>query len=109
MKHYIILRKKEKIKQILYYKNIRSMIQLYFRVFQNIWNRRDYMKLLFFPITLALKIVESLLKLTGKLIVVLLGFVFTIIGIILSLTIIGAIIGIPMIILGLTMIIKGVF
>lgn len=67
------------------------------------------MKLLFFPITLALNIVESLLKITGKLIVVLLGFIFTSIGIMLSVTIIGAIIGIPMLILGVTMIIKGIF
>ena len=67
------------------------------------------MKLLLFPFILAFQIVESLLRITGKLIVVLLGFVFTILGIILSLTIIGAIIGIPMTVLGVIMIIKGIF
>lgn len=67
------------------------------------------MKLLFFPFTLAIKIVESMLRLTGKLIVVGLGFILAAAGIMLTMTIIGAIIGIPLIILGITMIIKGIF
>ncbi|MDR7870737.1 MAG: hypothetical protein RIN55_07770 [Tissierellaceae bacterium] len=67
------------------------------------------MKILFFPFTIALKIVESILKITGKLVAVGFGFILTAIGILLSLTIIGAIIGIPLIIIGVTMIIKGIF
>ncbi|NLY46695.1 MAG: hypothetical protein GX053_12040 [Tissierella sp.] len=49
------------------------------------------------------------MRITGKLIAVGLGCIFTAVGILLSITIIGAIIGIPLIILGVTMIIRGLF
>lgn len=67
------------------------------------------MKLLLFPFKLAMFIVESVFRLTGKLITIALGFTISAIGVILSLTIVGAIIGIPLLILGVLMIIKGIF
>ncbi len=67
------------------------------------------LKVLFWPFTAFWKLVGSIMNLTGRLIAVILGFSFLIIGIILSFSIIGAIIGIPLVILGFTMIIRGFF
>lgn len=67
------------------------------------------MKILLLPFTIAWKLVESIIKITGRLVAIMLGCVITTIGILLSLTIIGAILGIPMTILGITMIIRGFF
>ncbi|NLN49794.1 MAG: hypothetical protein GX154_12075 [Clostridiales bacterium] len=67
------------------------------------------MKILLFPFILSWKIAAYMLKLTGKLLVVILGFIVLALGILLSLTIVGAIVGIPMIIIGFAMIIKGIF
>ena len=67
------------------------------------------LKVLFWPFTAFWKLVGSIMNLTGRLIAVILGFSFLIIGVILSFSIIGAIIGIPLVILGFTMIIRGFF
>lgn len=67
------------------------------------------MRFLFFPFIALGKLVESIIKMTGRLVAVILGLAFLVIGFILSLTIIGAILGVPLIILGLTMIIRGFF
>jgi len=67
------------------------------------------LKVLFWPFSAFWKLVGSIMNLTGRLISVILGFSFLIIGIILSFSIIGAIIGIPLVILGFTMIIRGFF
>lgn len=67
------------------------------------------MKFLFFPFIVLGKLVECIMKMTGILLAVILGFVFLIVGILLSVTIIGAIIGIPLAILGFMMIIRGFF
>lgn len=67
------------------------------------------MRILFLPFRILCKLVESIIKITGRLVAIILGFAFTILGIILSLTLIGAFIGIPMAILGLIMIIRGFF
>lgn len=63
------------------------------------------MKLLMLP----LKIVEYIIKFTGRIMAVILGLVFLAVGIALSLTIIGAIIGVPLAIIGFLMIIRGFF
>lgn len=60
------------------------------------------MRLLLWP-------VEFILKLVGKLLAVIIGLVFSIVGIALCFTIIGAIIGVPFIIFGVLLMIKGIF
>ncbi|CAK7066025.1 hypothetical protein KQI38_11085 [Tissierella carlieri] len=67
------------------------------------------MKFLFFPFIALGKLVEGIMKMTGRLVAIMLGFAFLILGIVLSLTFIGAILGIPLAILGFTMIIRGLF
>lgn len=61
-------------------------------------------KLIFLPLTIVWTLAMAIIKLTGKLVALILGFLITIIGIVLSLTIIGAIVGIPMILIGIAMI-----
>lgn len=65
------------------------------------------MKILLFPIILALKILEFIFKLTGRLISMCRGLVLLIVGFFLCLTIIGAILGVPLLVLGFGLIIKG--
>lgn len=64
------------------------------------------MKILLFPIILALKILEFIFKLTGRLISMCIGLVLLIVGFFLCLTIIGAILGVPSLVLGFGLIIK---
>ncbi|MBN1572288.1 MAG: hypothetical protein JW984_03735 [Deltaproteobacteria bacterium] len=51
----------------------------------------------------------AITKLTGRLVAVILGLVFMIVGVILSATMVGAIIGIPLLIFGVLLIIRGFF
>jgi hypothetical protein len=55
------------------------------------------------------QLVRTILELTGRLVGVVLGFVFVVLGIVLSLTVIGAILGIPLAGLGVLLIIRGLF
>lgn len=63
------------------------------------------MKLLMLPF----KLVEYILKFTGRIMAVILGLLFLAIGIALSITIIGAVLGVPLAIIGFLMIIRGFF
>lgn len=60
------------------------------------------MRWLFWP-------VEAILKLTGRLVAVILGLVLLIVGVVLCFTVIGAIIGIPLVVFGSALILRGLF
>ncbi len=53
--------------------------------------------------------VTGILRLTGRLVIVVLGLVLMVVGVVVSLTIIGAILGVPLFILGLLMVFRGLF
>ena len=55
------------------------------------------------------KLVILIIELTGRLVAAILGFVFLLVGVILTLTVIGAILGIPMAIFGVLLIIRSLF
>lgn len=55
------------------------------------------------------QLVSGIVLLVGRLLAVVIGGVFMIVGIIISLTIIGALIGIPLFILGLLLVLRGLF
>jgi hypothetical protein len=55
------------------------------------------------------RLVELILAATGRLVAVLLGLVFLIVGVILTVTVVGAIVGIPFIIFGLLLTLRGLF
>jgi len=55
------------------------------------------------------KLVSGIVEFTGRVVAVVLGLVFMIVGIILSLTVIGAFIGVPMAVTGLLLTLRGLF
>jgi hypothetical protein len=55
------------------------------------------------------RLVELILKMTGRLVAAILGLVLMIVGGVLCATVIGAIAGIPLCIFGFTMMIRGFF
>lgn len=55
------------------------------------------------------KLVFGIVAATGRLIAVILGLVFLIVGIVLTVTVVGAIVGIPFIIFGLLLMVRGLF
>jgi len=55
------------------------------------------------------KLVAGIVTATGRLVAVILGLVFLIVGVVLTVTVVGAIIGIPFIIFGLFLLVRGLF
>jgi hypothetical protein len=53
--------------------------------------------------------VTSILKLTGRLVAVILGLVLMVVGVVVSLTVVGLIIGVPLFIIGLLLVFRGFF
>ena len=61
------------------------------------------------PFVALWRLVTWILAMTGRLVAILLGIVFMIVGVIATLTVIGAIIGVPMFLFGVLLIFRGVF
>jgi hypothetical protein len=55
------------------------------------------------------KLVIGIVAATGRLVAVILGLVFLIVGVVLTVTVVGAIVGIPFIIFGLLLMVRGLF
>jgi hypothetical protein len=55
------------------------------------------------------KLIEGIVLATGRLVAVILGLVFLIVGVVLTVTVVGAIVGIPFIIFGLLLMVRGLF
>lgn len=65
--------------------------------------------ILFMPFVWVWQLVTWILGLTGRLLAVLLGFVFLVVGFLVTLTVLGAIVGIPMLIVGFALVVRGLF
>ena len=61
------------------------------------------------PFAAIWNLVAWIVNLTGRLVAVILGLVFLIVGAILTITVIGAILGIPMILFGLLLVVRGLW
>jgi hypothetical protein len=61
------------------------------------------------PFAALWQLIATIVGMTGRFVAMVLGLVFIIVGIIVSLTVIGAIVGIPMAIIGLLLFLKGIF
>ena len=61
------------------------------------------------PFAAIWNLVAWIVGLTGRMIAVVLGLVFLIVGALLTITVVGAILGIPMIIFGLLLVIRGLW
>jgi hypothetical protein len=55
------------------------------------------------------KLIAGLVAATGRLVAVLLGLAFLIIGVVLTATVVGAVVGIPFILLGFLLALRGLF
>jgi hypothetical protein len=55
------------------------------------------------------KLVVGIVAGTGRLVAVILGLVFLIVGVVLTVTVVGAIVGVPFIIFGLLLMVRGLF
>jgi hypothetical protein len=64
---------------------------------------------LLWPVLAPVRLVGFLLKMVGRLVLIVVGFLVMIAGVIVSFTVIGACIGIPMILLGVFLVIRGLF
>lgn len=65
--------------------------------------------IIFWPFVAIWSLIGLILKMTGRLVAAILGFVLMIVGLVLCLTVFGAIVGIPLAIFGFTMMIRGFF
>ncbi|PKO14699.1 MAG: hypothetical protein CVU39_13295 [Chloroflexi bacterium HGW-Chloroflexi-10] len=65
--------------------------------------------LLLWPFWAIWKLVIGIIEITGRLVGAILGLVFMIVGVVISLTVIGAIIGIPLIIFGFMLMVRSLF
>ena len=61
------------------------------------------------PFVALWRLLAMIVEMTGRFVAMVLGIVFIVVGVIVSLTIVGAIIGIPMAIIGLLLLLKGIF
>jgi len=61
------------------------------------------------PFVALWKLLAVIVEMTGRFVAMVLGIVFIIVGIIISLTIVGAIVGVPLAIIGLLLLLRGMF
>lgn len=54
-------------------------------------------------------LLSGIVEFTGRLVALIIGFVFILVGLVISLTIVGAIVGIPLAIVGLLIVLRGIF
>ena len=61
------------------------------------------------PFAALWKLLSVIVELTGRFVAMVLGIVFIVVGVIVSLTIVGAIVGVPLAIIGLLLLLRGIF
>ncbi len=61
------------------------------------------------PFVAIWRLLAIIVEMTGRFVAMVLGIVFIIVGVIISLTIIGAIVGVPLAIIGLLIFLRGMF
>lgn len=67
------------------------------------------MKILFFPFIAIWKLFEFFMKLTGKILAIILGLIIMIVGIVLCCTMVGMVVGIPILAFGFLLMVRGFF
>jgi len=61
------------------------------------------------PLAMLWRLLATLVGLTGRFVAMILGMIFTCVGVIVSLTLIGAVVGIPLAIIGVLLFLRGMF
>lgn len=65
------------------------------------------MRFILWPFKAIFNLVTGIVKMTGRLVAMILGLVFLILGGVISLTVVGAVIGIPIAVFGLLLVVRG--
>jgi hypothetical protein len=71
--------------------------------------REQHVPLLLWPFWAIWKLVIFIIEMTGRLVGLILGAVFILVGVVLSLTVVGAVIGIPLALFGLLLMGRSIF
>ncbi len=61
------------------------------------------------PFAALWKLLAVIVEMTGRFVAMVLGIVFIVVGVIVSLTIVGALVGVPLAIVGLLLLFRGMF
>jgi hypothetical protein len=61
------------------------------------------------PLVAIWRLLAVIVELTGRFVAMVLGIIFIIVGVVVSLTIVGAIVGIPLAVIGLLILLRGIF
>ena len=61
------------------------------------------------PFVAVWRLISTIFEMTGRFAAMVLGLVFILVGVIISLTIVGAIVGIPLVIVGVLLFLRGIF
>lgn len=64
---------------------------------------------LLWPFVALWNLITWILQLTGRLIAAVLGLVFMIVGVLLTVTVIGAVVGLPLIVFGFMLMVRSIF
>lgn len=64
---------------------------------------------LLWPVAALWRLLTGLIGLVGRLAVLAIGFVLTVVGVVLTLTVVGAIVGIPLALLGILLMVRSIF
>jgi hypothetical protein len=72
-------------------------------------NSQKHIPWYLWPFAALWKLLAVIVELTGRFLAMVLGIVFIVVGIIISLTIVGAIVGIPLAVIGLLLLLRGMF
>ena len=72
-------------------------------------NKTGCLGLLLWPFTALWNLIAGIIKLTGRLVAVVLGIVLMIAGFVLTVTVIGALVGVPLMVVGQLLVVRGLF
>ena len=70
---------------------------------------KHHTRWLLWPFVALWRLLAIIVEMTGRLVAMILGLVFILVGVIVSLTVSGAIVGIPLAIVGLLLFLRGIF
>ncbi len=70
---------------------------------------KSHVHWLLWPFAALWRLLALIVELTGRFVAMVLGIVFMIVGVIVSLTVIGAIVGVPLALIGLLLFFRGLF
>lgn len=72
-------------------------------------HRSHHIPWFLWPFVAIWKLLAAIVEFTGRFLAMILGIVFIVVGVLVSLTIVGAIVGIPLAIVGLLLLLRGIF